>query len=138
MYEQIVSALPANVTLTTLLGGLAADSDEPMPEAMSSFLQATWLKIMERVPGTEFNFDFWTQCRPRRATYPACRAVIAARQQGIKYESAMIKAIQQAYYLRAMNPSDDVTLVKLANELGLDARQFSDALNALGTQRELE
>ncbi|TVT59663.1 MAG: DsbA family protein [Sedimenticola thiotaurini] len=138
VYEQIVSALPANVTLSTLLGGLAADSDEPMPEAMSSFLQATWLKIMERVPGTEFNFDFWTQCRPRRATYPACRAVIAARQQGIKYESAMIKAIQQAYYLRAMNPSDDVTLVKLANELGLDARQFSDALNALGTQRELE
>jgi protein-disulfide isomerase-like protein with CxxC motif len=54
--------------------------------------------------GTEFNFDFWTKCQPRRDTYKACRAVIAASQQNA--EEAMIEAIQKAYYLRAMNPSE--------------------------------
>jgi len=49
-----------------------------------------------------------------------------------------MRAIHQADYLRAMNSSEDTTLVKLAGELGLDIRQFSDALNAPGTQRELE
>ncbi|MCW8889779.1 MAG: DsbA family protein, partial [Sedimenticola sp.] len=124
--------------LIRLLGGLAPDSSEPMPESMRIFLQETWRKITVRVPGTRFNFDFWRECQPRRSTYPACRAVIAAREQGVQHESAMIKAIQQAYYLRAMNPSDDETLKALAGELGLDAEVFSKALNDPATQHQLE
>ncbi|MCW8945422.1 MAG: DsbA family protein [Sedimenticola sp.] len=138
VYEQIVQRLPGNVQLITLLGGLAPDSSEPMPQAMQEFLQTTWKKITERVPGTQFNFDFWSQCQPRRSTYPACRAIIAARAQDVKHESAMIKAIQQAYYLRAMNPSDDETLLTLAIELGLDTEQFASLLNAAATQQQLE
>ena len=37
----------------------------------------------------------------------------------------MIDAIQRAYYLRALNPSDLSTLQALANELGLDTEQFA-------------
>ena len=135
--EQIVQGLPDRVELVRLLGGLAPDSSEPMPEAMREFLQATWQEIIERVPGTEFNFDFWSQCQPRRSTYPACRGVIAARMQGSRYESSMIRAIQQAYYLQAMNPSDDATLIVLARELRLDVEAFSQALNASATQQRL-
>ncbi len=138
VYEQIVLGLPGKVQLITLLGGLASDSSEPMPQAMREFLQTTWKKISERVPGTQFNFDFWSQCQPRRSTYPACRAIIAARAQGESYEAVMIKAIQQAYYLRAMNPSDDETLLTLAIELGLDSEQFASLLNAAATQQQLE
>lgn len=41
-------------------------------------------------------------------------------------EQAMVDAIQHAYYLRAMNPSDNNTQVTLAAEPGLDEEQFSE------------
>ncbi|WP_428608772.1 DsbA family protein [Sedimenticola sp.] len=138
VFEQVLESLPAGVSLVRLLGGLAPDSDEPMPRQLQEYLQATWRTIQRRVPGTAFNFDFWTRCQPRRSTYPACRAVIAARQQGEAYEPAMILAIQQAYYLRAMNPSDDATLITLAEEIGLDSTRFASALNDPATQQQLE
>lgn len=118
-----------------LLGGLAADSNEPMPHDMQQMLQATWQRIQQHVPGTEFNFAFWTDSQPRRSTWPACRAVLAAASQ--QQEKEMILAIQQAYYLRAMNPSDDATLIQLAQELGLDVDQFAAELHSDATQQRL-
>lgn len=124
--------------MVPLLGGLAADSEAPMEPAMRSKLQSTWRIIEERVPGTRFNHAFWSECAPRRATYPACRAVISARLQGEGLEERMIDAIQRAYYLEARNPSDDETLVALAAECGLDGEQFERALNNSETQHLLE
>ena len=116
MWQRIRSGLPVPVRVKNLLGGLAPDSDAPMAESMRTHLEATWQRIQEQVPDTGFNFAFWQQCQPRRSTYPACRAVIAARQQGAAREETMIHAIQKAYYLGARNPSDTQTLVALARE----------------------
>ena len=49
----------------------------------------------------------------------------------------MILAIQQAYYLRALNPSDDETLVQLAGEIGLDQADFLQLLNSEETKLAL-
>lgn len=135
---QIIEALPEDVSLVRLLGGLAPDSEEPMPRQLQDYLQATWRTIQQRVPGTRFNFDFWTHCQPRRSTYPACRAVIAARRQHAESEAAMILAIQEAYYLRAMNPSEDATLIGLAGEIGLDEVRFARDLNDPAARQRLE
>ena len=86
--------------------------------------------------GAEFNHNFWTQCEPRRSTYPACRAVIAATKQG--REEAMIEAIQKAYYLEAQNPSDLDTLQRLAEQLGLEARTFNADIASSDTESELQ
>jgi putative protein-disulfide isomerase len=51
---------------------------------------------------------------------------------------AMIRAIQEAYYLQAKNPSDDETLTALAGELGLDTAQFAKDLNSTETQQRFE
>lgn len=109
------------------VGGLAPDSDAPMPNAMQAFLAQTWQKISAQL-GTQFNFDFWLQCQPRRSTYPACRAVLIAREAGL--EQAMYFAIQQAYYLHAKNPSDNELLVELAVAVGLDGTLFEQKLNS--------
>lgn len=130
--------LPANITMRYLLGGLAADSDQPMPEPMQQFLQKTWHTIQQQIPETKFNFDFWTVCHPRRSTYASCRAVIAAKRQNPAIERDMIHAIQTAYYLRAMNPSDNSTLIELANNLDLDADEFETDLNSDATQQDLD
>ncbi len=120
-WEQLRSHLPEGVTTQHLLGGLAPDNDQPMPLALQQKLQAVWRQIHTQL-GTEFNFDFWANNQPRRSTYPACRAVFSAAEQG--REEEMILALQQAYYLRAMNPSDIDSHLQLAEELGLDILRF--------------
>ena len=135
--QQLLASLPANIKVIRMLGGLAADSDSPMPEEMQRSLQQTWRVIQGRIPGTAFNFDFWANCAPRRSTWPACRAVIAARRQGAKYDEEMTHAIQTAYYLNAKNPADDSTLIELAESIGLDRGAFADALNSTSTRQVL-
>jgi putative protein-disulfide isomerase len=133
-WDAIRMALPAEQKVVELLGGLAPDTDEPMPEQMRDYLQQTWRTIQSQL-GTPFNFDFWQQCQPRRATYPACRAVIAAEQQ--EAGELMVQAIQHAYYLRAMNPSEDAVLTTLATELGLNSERFARDLVDPATSVEL-
>lgn len=136
-WEHINQTLPEDVKLVRLLGGLAADTDEPMPAGQQKILQDIWHNIEARVPGTRFNFDFWDRCQPRRATYPACRAVIAATKQKESNHELMTEAIQHAYYLNACNPSDNATLVSLAEDLRLDVPLFDRDLNAADTNQEL-
>jgi len=136
--KRLLEKLPSSLEVVRLLGGLAPDTDQPMPREMRDFLQQTWHGIEQRIPGTSFNFDFWQVCEPRRSTWPACRAVIAARLQGMGYDEAMTAAIQEAYYLRAMNPADEDTLVTLAAETGLDLARFQRDLRSSAVQEELE
>ncbi len=134
-WEQLRAALPDSVTVVNIVGWLAPDTDEPMPLEQQKTIAGYWAKVAEQT-GAEFNFDFWKNCQPRRSTYPACRAVLAAGKQ--QAEQAMIDAIQHAYYLRAMNPSDNSTLVTLAAEMGLDETQFSEDLTSPEIQSALE
>lgn len=121
--------LPRNLNLVSLVGGLAPDSTKPMDLGMRDSLQQTWRHIQNTIPGTGFNFDFWTENTPRRSTYPACRAVIAARHlKGM--EDEMTLAIQQAYYLKAQNPSDLSTLTDAAVAIGLDQGAFVELMKS--------
>ncbi|MES9876951.1 MAG: DsbA family protein [Candidatus Sedimenticola sp. PURPLELP] len=138
VWEEVVQGLPGDIEVKRLLGGLAPDSDRPMPLEMREKLQGIWRVIQRKVPGTGFNFDFWEVCAPRRSTYPACRAVIAARWQGVEFEESMILAVQRAYYLEAKNPSDDSTLISLAGRLGMDAQRFADDLNSAAARDALD
>ena len=64
--------------------------------------------------------------------------MISAGAQGHGHESNMVLAIQHAYYQQARNPSDNTTLVELAEELGLDSQRFSTDLADPATQARLE
>ena len=134
-WDSLRHALPEEVQLVNVLGGLAADSNQAMPLEQRDTIAGYWREV-SNATGAEFNFDFWTKCTPRRSTYPACRAVLAAGKQSA--EQKMIDAIQHAYYLRAMNPSDDSTLIELAGELGLDQSRFATDLQSAEIQQELE
>ncbi len=136
--KQLTLKLADSITLQYLLGGLATDTDEVMPASMQQNIQSTWKQIQKQIPGTAFNFDFWTLNIPRRSTYASCRAVIAAGYQNADKSCEMIDAIQQAYYLDARNPSDHHLLIELADKIKLDIKQFSDDLNSTQTYQELE
>jgi putative protein-disulfide isomerase len=130
VWQQVQRAVAGKLDVRYVLGGLAADTDEPMPEEMRLNIIDNWRRIQREIPGTEFNYDFWTVCSPRRSTYPACRAIIACRMQQPALENEMLLLIQQAYYLQAKNPSELDVLAALAEQLGLDRRQFVDDIQS--------
>ncbi|HCK62403.1 MAG TPA: DsbA family protein [Gammaproteobacteria bacterium] len=108
-----------------------------MPNEMREYIQMNWHKIEQKIPGVSFNYTFWDSCTPKRSTYPACRAVIAVKNQNSELEQTMVKLIQQAYYLDAKNPSEDDVLISLAKTLDLDIKQFTQDLNSEPTQQLL-
>ena len=138
---QLLDQLPDNIEMHSLLGGLAADSKEPMPEAMQQQLQSTWKRIEQKVPDVHFNFDFWNRCQPVRSTYPACRAVIAARilnnDKAKDIGCLMTRAIQEGYYQQARNPSEENTLADFAQQLGLDRNKFISLLHSAQVNKKL-
>ena len=110
--------------MSYLLGGLAPDSSEPMPIETREYVKGNWKRIQKMIPDIRFNYNFWTSCEPKRSTFPACRAVICAKQQHPDFENLMIYGIQKSYYLEAQNPSNDNVLINIAESLGLDIDKF--------------
>jgi len=136
-YANFLSSLDTSIIVKRLLGGLAPDSDEPMSDDVRKIVLNAWHRIEKNIPGVKFNFDFWEVNAPRRSTFPACRAVIAARNQGQQYDEIMTKAIQTAYYLNAKNPSDLSVLTELAREIGLNVNNFEEDIYSSITQKAL-
>ena len=136
-WKNVKDSLPSSISIQYILGGLAPDSSEPMPIEMRKYIQTNWSKIEQKISGVKFNYDFWDNCTPKRSTYPACRAVIAVKNQNPDLEQTIIKLIQQAYYVNAKNPSDDSTLIELAKTLDIDIKQFIHDLNFESTQQQL-
>ncbi|WP_085299130.1 DsbA family protein [Cognaticolwellia mytili] len=133
-WDKLQSELTGFVDIHYCLGGLAEDSEKPMPAELKIFLQRTWHKISQQL-GTEFNFDFWEKCQPKRSTYPACRAILIARAQNKERE--MLIAIQQGYYLQARNPSEQETLQELAEEAGVNISDFFEKMTSELLQEQL-
>ena len=136
-WNMVKNSLPSEINVQYILGGLAPDSSEVMPNEMREYIQMNWHKIEQKIPGVSFNYTFWDSCTPKRSTYPACRAVIAVKNQNSELEQTMVKIIQQAYYLDAKNPSEDDVLISLAKTLDLDIKQFTQDLNSEPTQQKL-
>lgn len=134
--NELLDSLPEEIMVQRLLGGLAPDSDVPMPISTQESIKSNWLRIEDTINGVKFNYDFWEKTTPRRSTYSACRAVIAARKQGAEYDHKMTAAIQRAYYQEARNPSDNSTLIELAGELNLSTSKFKQDLVSDDVEKE--
>ncbi|ENQ8746916.1 DsbA family protein [Vibrio parahaemolyticus] len=124
--EKLKQQLPGMIQFEYVVGGLAPDTNLPMPPEMQQKLEGIWKQIETQL-GTKFNYDFWKLCTPVRSTYQSCRAVIAAGFQD-SYEQ-MLEAIQHAYYLRAMPPHEEATHLQLAKEIGLNVQQFKNDMD---------
>ncbi|MGB0733296.1 MAG: DsbA family protein [Pontibacterium sp.] len=137
-----------NLEVIWVMGGLAPDSDVPMPKEMQKQIQGYWHTIEERT-GTTFNHDFWRTQQPKRSTFIACRAIIAAHflrgDDGVfplggskGTAPALVDAIQEAYYQHAQNPSDEQVLIALAEQEGFEQEPFAELLNSDETKAVLE
>ena len=135
--EQLQKKLPDEIEIKYLLGGLAPDTNAPMPDDMRSQIISTWKNIQEAIPGTQFNYDFWDKCTPKRSTYLSCRAVLSAAKQHHTKSFEMLTAIQEAYYLNALNPSNISTLSDIAGIIGLNTETFNNDIISEGIDKLL-
>lgn len=108
-----------------VLGGLAPDAEEPMDPAMSRYVQGAW-RAVEEATGQPFDHSLWAKAAPRRSTWPACRAVIAAEEVAGRGR-AMFRALQAAFYTQARDATDPAVVLEVARELGLDLEPTLDA-----------
>ncbi len=133
--EKVKEVVPEKLSPVYIMGGLARDTDDPMPDAMRAHIQRAWREVAA-ITGASFNWDFWEKCTPRRCTYPSCRSFYAAQNQGAG--TAMFEAIQRAYYREARNPSDADVLVALAGEIGLDTQRFAQDLASPEIEQKMQ
>lgn len=136
--KKLRQQLPTSIHFQTVIGGLAADTKEAMPKETQEMVQQAWHRIEKKCPDITFNFDFWHKTTPIRSTYPACRALLAAKQQGVKFEVLMLEAIQMAYYQKAQNPSLDDTLFLCAQQIGLQFPQFKQDYTSSFIEQQLQ
>ncbi|MGY8826152.1 MAG: DsbA family protein [Candidatus Latescibacterota bacterium] len=134
--EMICERFTDAVQLRYVMGGLARDSDQAMPAEMRRYVRGAWEEVASRT-GARFNWNFWQVCQPRRSTYPACRAVLAAAAQREEAGPQMFQRIQRAYYLEARNPADASTLLELAEELHLEVEHFKKDLASEEIEQDL-
>ncbi len=134
VWQEITEWCHGKLKIEYLMGGLAPDSDDIMPQSMQDDIQSYWRKIESYIPGTKFNYDFWTKNDPRRSTYRSCRAVICARVQEPSKQFEMIRLIQNVYYQHAQNPSDREPLIECAKQCDLDIERFKKDLDASYTK----
>lgn len=135
VWKEVKARLRDEVDIVYVVGGLAPETQQPMDAEMRSYLQQAWRKITA-LTGVEFNHDFWQLNTPKRSTYPACKAVLVARQYGLELE--MFAAIQRLYYQQAGNPSEYENLYRLAEQLGLDRQQFIEQIHSDDIARLLQ
>lgn len=133
--DELKQNLSSNIKIVNVVGGLAKHSDEIMQKEVQEKIEDIWYEI-EKVIGTKFNHDFWRKCKPKRSTYLACQATMIARHED--KEDQMIEAIQEAYYQKAMNPSDASTLITLAKQIGMDEKKFEEDLKSQKIEDDLQ
>lgn len=132
--DELRKNLSEDIKLVHVVGGLAPHSDEPMPEQQREMIENIWHEIEQKV-GTKFNYDFWKENTPRRSTYLSCQATMLARYEGL--EDEMITSIQEAYYLKAKNPSDASVLIACAKQIGMDEKKFEEDLKSEKIEEDL-
>ncbi|MCZ7601005.1 MAG: DsbA family protein [Gammaproteobacteria bacterium] len=133
-WRALVEDCGRSVALRYVMGGWRPTATCPCPSPCAP--PSPIPRAIERRTGADFNHDFWRLNEPRRSTWPACRAVIAAALVREGAGPEMIEAIQRAYYREARNPSLDEVLIDIAESIGLDRGRFADEFHGDEVRRD--
>jgi protein-disulfide isomerase-like protein with CxxC motif len=115
---------------TFVMGGLASEygpdagwGSDDSPGMVQHWLEATDESGMPTDPLA------WAET-PLRSTYPACRAVVAAREQGRDTAYRYLRALREGIVCRRIALETTDALAELARAVGLDAERFRADLSS--------
>ncbi len=134
--EQVDREYP-ELKRVTVMGGLRGGEDVPMSDDLARLIQNAWGRIHETT-GQPFNFDLWKAHRPLGTTWPACRAVLAARLMEPEREWLFMVGMFKAYFTQAKDPTQRETQLDVAQSLGFDRQSFDTVLESPQVRTALE
>ncbi|MEL7941440.1 DsbA family protein [Pseudomonas delhiensis] len=135
----IEQARAAGVPLALVMGGLRTGHGAALEPATRRYILEHW-QAVHLATGQPFRFE---GALPEGFVYdtePACRAVVAARRLDEEAAWALVKAIQQAFYVDGRDVTEAATLAQLAEGVGLPRIEFAELFdsqeNHLATQAD--
>jgi len=121
--EEIVRRYQDQVTIQFLLGGLRPGNTERFDEQRRAYSLNHWYAVHERT-GQPFNFAFQMGPSFTYNTEPPSRAVVVVRQLAPEEELAFLKSVQEAFYVRNENVTEEEILADLASAKSIDRVKF--------------
>ena len=118
-----------------VLGGLRPGTTDPLDDARKATLRTHWGHVHE-ASGQPFNDAFFVRARFVYDTDPACRAIAVIRRQGMAQALHALHRLQEAFYAANRDITQMEELTAIAVEMGLDADEFSTALQSEATRQE--
>ncbi len=126
--RRVIVEFGAGVRFTFRMGGLARTVDDPVRLARELLEAAA-------ASGMPVEARGWLSQAPR-STFPACLAVIAAREQ--HRDGALLRVLREGFVLRRRRPDTRDALLAAAREVpGLDPVGFGYALDSSATVEAL-
>ena len=126
----VEQAHAAGVELHLVVGGLRTGSGAALEPAARRYILEHWQAVAEAT-GQAFRFE---GALPEGFVYdcePACRAVVAARSLEPECAWALLKLIQQAFYVQGLDVTQTALLVELAEQAGVPRIEFAAAFDSL-------
>jgi putative protein-disulfide isomerase len=120
------------VQVRSVVGGMFPELPDP---AEMGFDLARFFGVVQRTSGMPVGLDAVQRDRPK-STYPACVHVHAVRLLAPDLEDAYLRALREAVYLDGRNVSKPAVAAEVAQGVGVDAREFTEALATGEPERE--
>lgn len=130
VFEALAAQAQASgVAARLLVGGLRPGTRLALDAATRGCILEHWQAVTERT-GRPFRFD---GALPEGFVYdtePACRALVTARQLAPGRVWALLRAIQQAFYLEGRDVTRPALLLELAEAAGVPRQAFAAAFDS--------
>ncbi|MDH3503176.1 MAG: DsbA family protein [Nitrospirota bacterium] len=126
--EDVARRYRDQVTIELLLGGLRPGNVERFDEQRRAYILSHWHAVHERT-GQAFNFEFQPEPSFTYDTEPPSRAVVVVRQLAPDKEFVFVKSVQEAFYVKNANVTQEKILADLASAQGVDRGQFLEWFN---------
>jgi putative protein-disulfide isomerase len=105
------------------LGGLRPGNTERFDEQRRAYSLSHWHAVHERT-GQPFNFTFQMGPSFTYDTEPPSRAMVVVRQLAPEEELVFLKSVQEAFYVKNADVTQEETLADLASAKSIDRAKF--------------
>lgn len=116
-------AYETRVSFTLVLGGLRAETTQPLSDGMKGYILEHWRHVHART-GQPFDFAFDVPPDFVYNTEPACRAAASVRALKAQATFPYLAAVQRAFYVENRDTTQAEVLADLAASCRVDREAF--------------
>lgn len=130
--DQLMADYSDGVTLELMMGGLRAD-DEALSDDMRDYILGHWQAVHERT-GQPFNFEH--ALPPSfiyNSTLPSVFILAIQKKYSAAWALRSLKAVQQAFYAEGRDVTQLEELLRLSDQLQLDAEHVLEGMTSEAT-----